>query len=89
MTDTEQTTQKRPGRPRTRMKPVPGGVKYPNQGPKKRRKGISILIQVDQDTATRLDALVIYAGTTKTAVLEKLIEFEYRRLVMEGKIKAD
>jgi hypothetical protein len=32
---------------------------------------------------------VNYAGTTKTAVLEKLIEFEYRRLVMEGKIKAD
>jgi len=47
MTDTEQTTQKRTGRPRTRMKPVPEGVKYPNQGPKKRRKGISILIQVN------------------------------------------
>ena len=87
MTDTEQTTQKSTGRPRTRTKSAPEDVKFPNQGPKKRRKGIRILMQVDQDTAMRLDALVAYAGTSKTGVIESLIAYEYRRLELEGKIR--
>ena len=84
MTDEEQARPKRSekrGRPRV--------VKYPNQAPKKRLKGTRLSMYVSDEAGAQLEALTAYRGTSKTEVMEALLAYEYRRLVLEGRIKAE
>ena len=81
MTDEEQPRPKRSekrGRPRI--------VKYPNQAPNKRLKGARLSMYVSDEAGAQLEALAAYRGTSKTEVMETLLAYEYRRLVLEGKI---